>query len=291
MPEVAIPSPPRTAVESVRMNRRIGRSPTAVSESDGQQPEQNGLADALQAPRIARGVKLPERIAAAIVHDIVSEGLKPGDRLPKEAEMQDRFQVGRGSLREALRILEIHGVISLRSGPNGGPVVTAVSPHDVARTFSLYLNVSGARLGELVQARMFIEPIVARMAAENPDPQARGRLEEAMAFEASIPANDSRYIEAANNFHYAITSMTGNGVIDLLATSLKELYTTRIVSSGVASRTTEPTIRNEHREIGEAILAGDGARAEALMRSHMEVYMERMKNDPASLPDELVTWE
>src|SRR5690349_5234368 len=58
---------------------------------------------------LARPVKLPERIAAAIVSDIVSQGLKPGDRLPIESVMRERFEVGRASIREALRILEIHG--------------------------------------------------------------------------------------------------------------------------------------------------------------------------------------
>jgi DNA-binding FadR family transcriptional regulator len=234
---------------------------------------------------------LPERIAAALVQDIVSQGLKAGDRLPIEQTMRERFQVGRGSVREALRILEVHGVISLRSGPGGGPVLTDVDAHDVARSFSLYLNISRAKMEELVEARLVIEPIVARMAAENRDPEALDRLRAAMAAEDALPQSDERYIKAANDFHYAITSMTGNKVIDLLATSLKELYTTPVVSSGVASRTTEPTIRNEHREIGTAILEGDADRAEDLMRSHMKLYLERMRADPQSIADQLVTWD
>jgi GntR family transcriptional repressor for pyruvate dehydrogenase complex len=241
--------------------------------------------------QLSRGPKLPERIAAVILDDIVSQGLEAGDRLPIEETMRERLQVGRASLREAVRILEVHGVISLRSGPRGGPVVTDVQAHDVARTFSLYLNISRARIEELVEARLVIEPIVARMAAENRSPEALDRLRAAMAAEDALPASDERYIKAANDFHYAITSMTGNKVIDLLATSLKELYTTRAVSSGVASRTTEPTIRNEHREIGTAILEGDADRAEELMRSHMELYLERMRSDPQSIADQLVTWD
>jgi GntR family transcriptional repressor for pyruvate dehydrogenase complex len=66
-------------------------------------------------------VKTSERVAAAIVSEIVSRGLGAGDRSPNEATMLERFQVGRASLREALRILEVHGLISLRSGPGGGP--------------------------------------------------------------------------------------------------------------------------------------------------------------------------
>jgi GntR family transcriptional repressor for pyruvate dehydrogenase complex len=271
-----------------RTDPQEAATPGDVAATDG--ASGNGLLPAQQRPRIARPVKLPERIAAAIVSDIVSDGLRPGDRLPIESVMRERFQVGRASLREALRILEVHGLISLRSGPGGGPIVTAVNPRDVARTFSLYLNMSGARMHELVQARIFIEPMVARMAVSNRDPASLKRLEEAMAYEASIPPDDERYIEAANNFHYTLTTMTGNRVVDLLATALKELYTTRVVSWGVASRTTEPSIRNEHREIGEAILAGDAGRAEELMRQHVTYYLERMEADPSSLSNETVTW-
>jgi len=77
---------------------------------------------------VARGMKTSERIAATIVADIAAQGLVPGDRLPNEAAMIERFQLGRGSVREALRILEVHGIIQLRSGPGGGPVVAAVRP-------------------------------------------------------------------------------------------------------------------------------------------------------------------
>jgi GntR family transcriptional repressor for pyruvate dehydrogenase complex len=264
----------------VRTNRR--NDAAATVDAPAQPP--------IGAP-IGRPVKLSERIAAALVSDIVAAGLGPGDRLPNEAAMLERFQVGRASLREALRILEVYGLISLRSGPGGGPVVTAADAHNVARAFSLYLHVSQARIGDLVEARMFIEPMVARMAAENRDPDALRRLEQAMAEEASIPDHDDAYVAAANNFHYAVTTMTGNAVVDLVATALKELYTTRFVSAGLASQTTEPTtIRNEHREIGEAILAGDADTAERLMREHMRIYVQRMAAAAPALTDEIITW-
>jgi GntR family transcriptional repressor for pyruvate dehydrogenase complex len=238
---------------------------------------------------VPRGLKTSERIAAALVSDMVSEGMQPGDRLPNEAAMIARFGLGRGSVREALRILEVHGIINLRSGPGGGPVVAAVHPADVARSFSMYLGQVGATLNELAEARRLIEPMVARMAAETHDPDGLERLREAMAREEMIEAGDSRYIQAANDFHYVIGSMTGNRVVDLLATSLKELYTTRVVGGGVASETTAPSIRLEHRAIGEAILAGDGDRAEALTREHMNLYLGRVQAIPG-VANTVITW-
>ena len=185
--------------------------------------------------RLGRAVKTSERIASAIVADIVASDLKEGDRLPNEMAMTSQFGVGRGSLREALRILEVHGVISLRSGPGGGPVIIATDPRDVARSFSLYLHLNRATIRELIQARLFIEPIIVRMAAEAHEPAGLARLSRAVAAEAALPPGDPDFIAASNNFHYVLATLSGNKVIDLLATSLKDVYTTRVVAAGLVS--------------------------------------------------------
>lgn len=247
----------------------------------------------IETPRtgIDRGTKISERVASAIVDDIVGSGLQPGDRLPNEAAMIERFQVGRGSLREALRILEVHGLISLRSGPRGGPIVLTVEPRSVSRTFSLYLHLSGSTIGELVETRLMIEPMVARLAASQIDQGNNAeRLTAALAHEQSISGDKDSYIDAANDFHYVLASITGNRVFDIVATALKELYTTRIVDSGLASMTTEPSIRFEHQEIGEAILAGDAEKAEMLMRSHMDVYLHRLAEVQPSITNSVIDW-
>jgi DNA-binding FadR family transcriptional regulator len=240
---------------------------------------------------IERGSKTSERVASAIVDDIVAAGLRPGDRLPNEAAMIDRFRVGRGSLREALRILEVYGLISMRSGPGGGPIVDAVDPRSVSRTFSLYLHLSGSTMGELIETRLQIEPMVARFAAMHiKDGDNAARLKEALTHEQAISAEDSKYIDAANDFHYVLASLTGNRVFDIVATALKELYTTRIVGGGLASQTTEPSIRFEHQEIGEAILAGNAKKAERLMSEHMDLYIRRLANVDPNFAKSVIDW-
>jgi DNA-binding FadR family transcriptional regulator len=71
-----------------------------------------------------RTAKVSEIIAREIVHD--SRGLPPGTMLPSEAKLLERYQVGRTSLREALRVLEMQGLIVIRPGPGGGPMLTEV---------------------------------------------------------------------------------------------------------------------------------------------------------------------
>ncbi|WP_218038325.1 FadR/GntR family transcriptional regulator [Acrocarpospora pleiomorpha] len=240
--------------------------------------------------QLSRPVKTSERIAAALVEDVIREGLQPGDRLPNEAAMVERFRVGKGSLREALRILEVYGLISLKSGPGGGPIVQAVDPREVGRTFSLYLSLRGATITELIETRMFIEPMVARLGAQNRDPRALKRLEKALEVEAAVSEGDNRYVQAANDFHYVVASMTGNSVFDLVATALKELYTTKVVEAGITATTVQKTICAEHREIGKAILDGEADEAERLMREHMAFYLGRLKDTNPAFTALRISW-
>jgi GntR family transcriptional regulator, transcriptional repressor for pyruvate dehydrogenase complex len=203
--------------------------------------------------------------------------------------MAERFQVGRGSVREALRLLEVHGMISLRSGPKGGPVIIAVDPRAVGRTLSLYLSLRGATIEELIETRLILEPHVARLAAEHRSEESTARLREALDAEAG--GTESGYIDAANEFHYVLATLTGNRVLDLVATALKDLYTTRVVGAGVAHLTTDPSIRLEHREIGEAILRGHGEVAESLMRTHMNYYREKIEDVAPHFPSSRLHWE
>ena len=106
-----------------------------------------------------RRAKISQIVAAEIVRFVVDEQLREGDRLPTEAEMLEEFGVGRGSLREALRLLEAYGLISIRQGQNGGPVVATLRAEDVSRMLSFYFHLVGATYAELIEARLIIEPV------------------------------------------------------------------------------------------------------------------------------------
>jgi len=81
----------------------------------------------------AVGTEIPEDQMDEILSDIVDRELAPGAKLAPQAEMLEEFQVGRASLREALRILETHGLITIKPGPGGGPVVSGVHGADFGR--------------------------------------------------------------------------------------------------------------------------------------------------------------
>src|SRR6266478_419143 len=116
---------------------------------------------------IPRSGKISETIARDILDDIVVRKLPPGTMLASEAVMLDRYGVGRASLREALRILEIHGLIKIKPGPRGGPVVAEVTSSDLGRSATFFFHAVGATFADLLSARVAIEPMMARLAATN----------------------------------------------------------------------------------------------------------------------------
>ncbi|MDT5076093.1 MAG: GntR family transcriptional regulator, transcriptional repressor for pyruvate dehydrogenase complex, partial [Mycobacterium sp.] len=77
--------------------------------------------------------KISETLARDILHDILDRGLTAGARLPSEAELVASYGVGKSSLREALRLLEVNGVITIKTGPTGGPIVAESSPVEFAK--------------------------------------------------------------------------------------------------------------------------------------------------------------
>src|SRR5438552_17342059 len=104
-----------------------------------------------------------------IVHDIAVDGLRPGDRLPSQAEMMRRYSAGATPLREALRMLELAGLVSVRPGPVAGPLVEEASAEHLAALVAPFLCVAGITYGQLMDAWVATEPLLAAAAAINPD--------------------------------------------------------------------------------------------------------------------------
>ena len=122
---------------------------------------------------VFRPLKTAEGFARDLVRDIVNRGLQTGDKLPSEAVMLEDYGLSRESLREGLRLLEVQGLITIRRGPGGGPIVGHLDPASLGRTSTLYFHLAGATYRELLEAWLVLEPILAERAARNPDRDAR----------------------------------------------------------------------------------------------------------------------
>lgn len=234
-----------------------------------------------------RGEKVSSIIAREIVRDIAQRKLSPGDMLEAESVMLQRFQVARASLREALRILEVHGLVRMKPGPGGGPVVSEVDSSEFGRMATLFFQVQGIEFSELVEARLILEPLVARLAAERHDPEDDEELREIV--ECGFAAKtDVEWLSASNAFHAKVLSMSGNGLMSLFARALKDIFTER--ASGVYVARRRDRVRRVHADIADAIIAGESEVAEQLMREHMSEYAKTVAKREPQLMKEVVDW-
>lgn len=241
-------------------------------------------------PELTRSEKLSTNIARRIVRDIAARQLRPGARLAPEQHMLETYQVGRASLREALRLLETQGILWVKPGPNGGPVVGDPGAQEFGRTATMYFQLHRATLRDLVQSRLLIEPLMAGYVARLQPPDLRRRLEESIpAYGSETAMTDGEYIHSASEFHATITGMSGNKVLDLFSRSLKYVYDDRVDTYAFPPDRRREAI-DDHCTIAQAILAGDDRAAEQLMREHMESFVAFLSEGNPGLLDEIIDW-
>jgi GntR family transcriptional repressor for pyruvate dehydrogenase complex len=198
-----------------------------------------------------RTLKTSEVVALEIVRDIVAENLQPGDRLPLESEMLVHYRVSRSSLREALRRLEVQGLIAIRPGPGAGTVVGRVLPGNLARTLTLHLHMLGASYDELLAAWVDAEPVLARLAALNPD---REKVKAALS--PFLDENHAWAVREGLRFHDIVSDLGGNRILGLVIKSIGFIVAEQVLTTAERNEL-EPRIVHDHRDVAEAIIAGD----------------------------------
>jgi GntR family transcriptional repressor for pyruvate dehydrogenase complex len=232
-----------------------------------------------------RTLKTSERVALEIVHDIAAQGLVSGDRLPLEAAMVEQYGVSRASLREALRLLEVQGLIRLKPGPGGGPVVGVVEAANLARTASLYFHLGAATYHQLLDTQLLMEPICAQLAAAHPD--RREVMEPFFEPGPLEPEPDYRAFTVA--FHNAVYKLADNLVFTLLTQAVTHIVSDHVVAT-MDPVELRPTIADEHATLARAIAAGHSEKAARVMAEHFSTQHDYYrKHWPARL-DRLVEW-
>lgn len=236
----------------------------------------------------ARPPKASEVTAGRIVNDIVTQGLGVGDKLPAEALMLESYDVSRETLREALRILEVQGLILLKRGPGGGPIVSALNAYYLARTSTMYFHLAGATYNELFETWSILEPPMAAKVARIND--AKHKREAFAAAEQAIAASsdDDQLLAAANDFHAVIAQMSGNRVLMLLTQAVNHIVIDQVLETG--EMLPEDTLTHSHSEIAEAIIAGWSRRAAQLMTSHIDEVVDFVRERRPERMDDIIVW-
>jgi DNA-binding FadR family transcriptional regulator len=213
------------------------------------------------------GVRVAQSLVSKLTEEIRAANWVEGTNLGSEADLIQRFGVGRNVLREATRILEQQGIAKMRMGRGGGLVITSPEATTTAHALEMYLasrNVSGEHV---LEAKREVELTCVRLAARRTNNVWATRLREAVAYERQTPSDRVREI-GPNNVHIVIAEMTENPALILFVEALTHL-SANYVPQRSAELGAEATYA-EHASIAEAIARGDEEAAAREMAAHLD---------------------
>jgi GntR family transcriptional repressor for pyruvate dehydrogenase complex len=214
-----------------------------------------------------RRVKLYEEVAARIRDLIASGELGPGQALPPERRLAEQFKVGRAVIREAIRQLEVSGLVESRHG--GGNYVREVTVEHLVAPIASVLNGMAPLREELMDARLFFEPQIAQAAAARATPEDLRRLEDVIRRQEERVANGLPGADEDAEFHDLLASATHNTVVERVMEVIDGLLEDSQARLFRSVGRSEVSLEG-NRRILEAVLRHDEAAAQRAMADHLE---------------------
>lgn len=214
-------------------------------------------------------------IAGEIRSRIITDGLDPGDSLPIEKLMIEDFGASRATIREALKELEVQGLIRMKTGPNGGPIVAGSSPLEALQAIRNFCYFEKVTIHDIYELRSALEVQMVQSAAGRIDAATFERLDaliEISAAPASDEAERRRQREAEFEFHTVLAEAAPNRLLTLMI---------EVIAGILVSATARDSARHQmhgdwscensryHADIVAALRREDAEAAAALMHEHM----------------------
>lgn len=214
----------------------------------------------------ARAAKRYEEIASNMIERIHSGELRPGDRLPPERALAESYGVSRPAIREALRSLEMMGLVESHVGE--GTYIKAPTLSSLMDPFSLVLAQNAKLGGELIEARLILETEIAALAARRRTPEQLAQLEETLSDMERDLAAGGLGIEADARFHALLAEAAGNESLRMMLEMCAGMLSrTRPITQAIKG--VPRMALKDHAAICEAVRAQDERSARRLMRVHL----------------------
>jgi DNA-binding FadR family transcriptional regulator len=215
--------------------------------------------------------KLSDEVFDRLKTFITSGELRPGDAMPSERSLMERFGVGRPAIREAMQQLSNMGLLTISHGERAKvrqPTAKSIF-QQVDAAAHVMLSSSPASLEHLKQARRFFERGMVREAATKATPRDIAELRETLELQRAHLGDADAFIAADMRFHIQIATITGNPLFEAVSEALlgwlKEYRTEMLIWTGRENLTLA-----EHEEILKCVASGDPDAAERAMVKHIE---------------------
>lgn len=208
--------------------------------------------------------------------DLLEGRLQPGDRLPPERELASTLGVGRSSVREALRVLEVMGLIrtATGSGPTSGAIIIATPRGGLAALLRLQVAAQGFPIADVVATRLLLEQwVVGTLAADGSHDLADVRATLVAMDDRTLTAREFLALDA--QFHLGLADASGNAVVAASMAGLRTAIESYVQAGSERIADWDAAaagLRREHRAILQAIDAGESDLARSVVHDHITGY-------------------
>lgn len=233
-------------------------------------PGEPGMFKAISSSRISQSIVEQVKV-------LIRQGrLTPGDRLPSERDLCDRFGVSRVTVREALRMLEAGGLVEIRVGAKGGAFVTTPTSEQVGAGLADLLNLSPMTASDVTEARQVFELGIVPMVVERATDEDLAALRSMLDVHQAALRRGEYAVSMSAEFHVRVAACTHNPAIEMLVQSFHGPLLMSLAEAKVVAPLMGPRGVREHVEFIDAIAARDAARAADIMRGHLQRTADRV---------------
>lgn len=229
--------------------------------------------------------KAADVLADSLREQILDGRLRVGAILPNERDLAERAGLSRASVREALRILEVEGLIATRTGRNGGSEVIRPSLATIERTIGIFIRGQNIRLASVLEVREAIEPHAARLAALHRTEQDLAKLNECHQRLVQQIDDVAAFLRANLDWHVSVVLAGHNELLSAFVGAFAQTVYQATDLQEFSPPEIRKTVARAHQSVMDAIQAGDADAAWRRMARHVGAYVHRVNEvGPSGMP-------
>lgn len=240
-------------------------------------------------------IKRTDEIVNAIKETIMADNLIPGDRLPQEKELIEHYNASKSTVREALKSLEVQGLIKTKTGPGGGAFIDSMTESRAMSLLSNYLFTRDISIKDIYTLRKLLEPVVAVSAIDNIDNDGIQKLYDTIAIYDHEPVDENERWQqrmAELDFHAVVASYSDNVLLVFICHFLQRLLKDLAVCKDIYLKP-EPVDRRQGIEyqyqLIEALRRKDAEKVQSVMEAHMAYAEQAMLALQATLQERFLS--